>query len=117
MEAFAANTHSGVLKDLNEDRVSIVTNLLPPKERKHQFYIKGTKNQNDQQAEELARKCLKRWPRCSFFGVYDGHNGSGCAEFLRDNLHKYITGEESFPGDPEQAISDGFKALEQAFLS
>ena len=34
VEAFAANTHCGTLKESNDDRVSIVTNLLPPKERK-----------------------------------------------------------------------------------
>jgi protein phosphatase 2C family protein 2/3 len=27
---------------------------------------------------------------CSFFGVYDGHGGSGCADYLRDNLHQFI---------------------------
>ena len=27
------------------------------------------------------------WPNCSFFGLYDGHGGSMCADFLRDNLH------------------------------
>lgn len=27
------------------------------------------------------------WPKCSFFGVYDGHGGNVCADFLRDYLH------------------------------
>jgi protein phosphatase 2C family protein 2/3 len=31
------------------------------------------------------------WPKCSFFGLYDGHGGAGCADFLRDNLHKYVS--------------------------
>jgi len=30
------------------------------------------------------------WPKCAFFGIYDGHGGSTCADFLRDNLHKYV---------------------------
>ncbi len=30
------------------------------------------------------------WPKCSFFGLYDGHGGVGCADFLRDNLHKFV---------------------------
>jgi len=29
----------------------------------------------------------ENWPKSSFFGVYDGHGGSACADFLRDNLH------------------------------
>lgn len=30
------------------------------------------------------------WPKCSFFGIYDGHGGSQCAEFLRDYLHQFV---------------------------
>jgi len=30
---------------------------------------------------------VANWPKCSFFAVYDGHGGSTCADFLRDNLH------------------------------
>lgn len=29
----------------------------------------------------------EEWPKCSFFGIYDGHGGSKCPEFLRDYLH------------------------------
>lgn len=32
----------------------------------------------------------ENWPNCSFFGIYDGHGGSTCADFLRDNLHNYV---------------------------
>lgn len=28
--------------------------------------------------------------QASFFAVFDGHGGHGCAEFLRDNLHNII---------------------------
>ena len=30
------------------------------------------------------------WPVVHFFGIFDGHGGNKCAEFLRDNLHLYI---------------------------
>jgi serine/threonine protein phosphatase PrpC len=30
------------------------------------------------------------WPKCSFFGVYDGHGGNVCADFLRDYLHQLV---------------------------
>ena len=30
------------------------------------------------------------WPKCSFFGIYDGHGGNQCAEFLRDYLHQFV---------------------------
>lgn len=56
------------------------------------------------------------WPKCSFFGVYDGHGGSACAEFLRDNLHHYVIKEDSFPNDPKSAIIKGFAKAETRFI-
>ena len=32
-------------------------------------------------------RIVDNWPKCSFFGIYDGHGGALCADFLRDNLH------------------------------
>jgi protein phosphatase PTC6 len=29
-------------------------------------------------------------PQCFYFGVFDGHGGSECSRFLRNNLHLYI---------------------------
>lgn len=62
--AYAANTNQGIIRTYNEDRVSIILNILKPPNRLNE-----------------------EWPKCSFFGIYDGHGGSGCADFLRDNLH------------------------------
>ena len=57
------------------------------------------------------------WPSCSFFAVYDGHGGSSCADFLRDNLHQFIIKQDCFPADPKQAIVKGFDEAEQVFLA
>ena len=59
--SYAANTHQGMVRNYNEDRVSIILNIIQPKFKKVDF-----------------------WPRCSFFAVYDGHGGANCADFLRD---------------------------------
>ena len=64
LRAYAANTNQGIIRDYNEDRVSIILNIMKP--------------QNKQ---------CDNWPKCSFFGVFDGHGGASCADFLRDNLH------------------------------
>ena len=93
VRAYAANTNQGLVRNYNEDRVSIILNIVKPEHRKHET-----------------------WPTCSFFGVYDGHGGSACAEFLRDNLHHYVIKEESFPWDPEEAIRRGFEKAESRFL-
>lgn len=56
------------MRNYNEDRVSIILNMAKPKDK----------------PEDL------QWPNVSFFAVYDGHGGSSCAEYLRDNLHYYV---------------------------
>lgn len=81
------------MRDYNEDRVSIILNILKPKSRENED-----------------------WPRCSFFGVYDGHGGSGCADFLRDSLHQFVIKEPTFPWNPKEAIREGFKKAEQKFM-
>ena len=53
-------------RNYNEDRVAIILNIMKPKSKEGK---------------------VAYWPKCSFFGIYDGHGGSACADFLRDNLH------------------------------
>lgn len=67
VKAYAANTNQGIVRNYNEDRVSIILNIMKP-----------------------ASRMNEEWPKCSFFGVYDGHGGVNCADFLRDNLHQYV---------------------------
>ena len=50
---YAANTHQGMVRNYNEDRVSIILNIIKPKFKQIDF-----------------------WPRCSFFAIYDGHGGA-----------------------------------------
>ena len=73
------------MRTYNEDRVSIILNILRPPNR-----------------PDL--ESLKQWPRCSFFGIYDGHGGSACADFLRDNLHQFVIKELTFPLNPKEAL-------------
>ena len=47
---YAANTNQGIIRDYNEDRVSIVLNIMQPP----------------------TKKDVENWPKCSFFGVFDG---------------------------------------------
>ena len=80
-------------RDYNEDRVAIILNITKPEDR-----------------------LCEVWPACSFFGVYDGHGGSNCADFLRDNLHQFIIKEPSFPSSPIDALKKGFEAAENHYL-
>ena len=67
VKAYAANTHQGLVRNYNEDRVAIILNIMKPPNKK-----------------DIS------WPLCSYFAIYDGHGGTKCAEFLRDNLHHYV---------------------------
>lgn len=93
VKAYSANTNKGIIRNYNEDRVSIILNILKPSSRK---------------GEE--------WPKWSFFGVFDGHGGAAWADFLRDNLHQFVIKDPSFPKDPREALIKGFQAAENVFL-
>ena len=97
VRAYAANTNQGLVRNYNEDRVSIILNILKPPSK--------------------AQIPDSQWPRCSFFAIYDGHGGSGCADFLRDNLHRFVIKQDSFPNDPKEAMRAGFAEAEKHFLS
>lgn len=77
--SYAANTHQGIQRNYNEDRVSIILNMTRPPNKP---------------------VTTKEWPKCSYFAIYDGHGGNQCADFLKDNLHQIIITQESFPMDP-----------------
>lgn len=93
VRAYAANTNQGLVRGYNEDRVSIILNIVKPEHRQHE-----------------------NWPKCSFFGVYDGHGGHACAEYLRDNLHHFVVREDSFPYNPQEALAKGFYKAEEKFM-
>lgn len=57
------------------------------------------------------------WPKSSFFAIYDGHGGSLCSDYLRDNLHHFIIKDSNFPLNPKEAIRKGFQAAENEFLT
>jgi protein phosphatase 2C family protein 2/3 len=65
VSSYGANTNQGIVRTYNEDRVAIILNITRPKNKPTDL----------------------PWPPCSFFGVYDGHGGNTCADFLRDYLH------------------------------
>jgi len=68
LEAYSTVTHQGLIRHYNEDRVSLILNLEKP-----------------------YNKTVDYWPTIIFFGLYDGHGGAGCAEYLRDHLHYFVS--------------------------
>ena len=45
-----------------------------------------------------------------FFGVFDGHGGSGCSLYLKENLHKFISNFS------KEAIKEEINNAEEKFL-
>ena len=93
IKAYGANTYQGLVRNYNEDRVSIIINMTKPENYKK-----------------------KVWPKISFFGIYDGHGGAKCADFLRDFLHKIIFSNENFPENIEKCLKNSFLRAENEFL-
>lgn len=51
-----------------------------------------------------------------FFGVYDGHGGTQCAEFLRENLHGFVMSHPDVAKEPEKALRESVSRAEAAFM-
>ena len=92
--SYAANTHQGIQRNYNEDRVSIILNITKPANRKD----------------------VVIWPKCSFFAIYDGHGGNECSDYLKDQLHLIVINQPSFPRDPAQALTTGCLEADRKFL-
>jgi protein phosphatase 2C family protein 2/3 len=93
VKIIAANTNPGFLNKRNEDRVKIILNLKKP---------------------VLFSEDL--WPKSSFYGLYDGHDGKFSAEFLRENLHDFILLDKNFPFRLKEAVFEGFRNTERKLL-
>ena len=94
INAYGANTNQGIDRNYNDDRVKIMINMNIPNN-----YVNKSK-----------------WPQISYFGIFDGHNGDHCAEFLRKNLFQYIYTNPNFPQNIEKAIKEGFINADKYYL-
>ena len=95
--SYGVNTYKGLIRQYNEDRVTILINALI----------------NKKNSERKINKNLK----ISYFSIYDGHAGNKCCEFLKTYLHTYIFESEFFPTNPIKALEYGFKVCEDKFMN
>ncbi len=95
--SYGVNTYRGIFRNYNEDRVSIIVNA------------KNTK--------KTFRSDKNKWPNISYFGVFDGHAGNKCSEYLKNNLHHYIFNCNAFPNNPIIAIEQGFENCENDYIN
>ena len=95
IKSYAANTNQGIVRNYNEDRVSIIINMNKPNTYKSPL----------------------PWPKISYFAIFDGHAGNKCAEYLRENLLKLICSNIYFPENIPEAIKYGFEKADEQFLN
>lgn len=57
VKSFAANTHVGLVRKANEDRIAIILNVIQPVQKEPKL------------PED-------KWPKIQIFAVYDGHGGN-----------------------------------------
>lgn len=56
-------------------------------------------------------------PPIAYFGVYDGHSGSDCAEFIRLNLHQHIFDNPAeLLKNPEQKLIKAYEDVDKLWL-
>ena len=93
--SYAANTHQGIVRNYNEDRVSIIINMNKLTNYKSNI----------------------PWPKISYFAIFDGHAGNKCAEYLRENLLRLICSNKFFPENIPEAIKYAFEKADEYFLN
>ena len=93
LKSFSYNTFHGLFKDYNEDKIIVVNQIKKPASSK-----------------------IKTWPKMSYFGIFDGHGGEGCAEFLKDNFLNYLLENKNFPFDIKLALNETFEKIEEEFF-
>lgn len=86
IKAYAVNSNQGISRKYNEDRVSIILNIM------------------------------KNGVKASYFAIYDGHGGANCCDFLTQNLHQFVFNSKYFPTHPRQALIEGMKLAESKFI-
>jgi protein phosphatase 2C family protein 2/3 len=93
LKSYSYNTFQGLFKETNEDKVIVVSQIKKPASSK-----------------------MKTWPKISYFGIFDGHGGEGCSDFLKDNFLNYLIENKNFPFDIKISLNETFDKIEGEFF-
>ena len=78
--------------------------------------MKGYKKSNQDRC--TAFSYLEGDPELAFFAVYDGHGGTGVANYLKDHLHEFILAQAEYrEGDIPEAILKSFLSVDAELKS
>lgn len=119
INVYAANTHNGRCRNYNEDRVAIILNIVS---KSVSFFDEKEESRKVGKRDFISLKEIKSLKdircipkRVSFFGLYDGHAGASCADYLKENLHNFLTQSIHFKSDKSKALFEGIIEAENEF--
>ena len=87
---FSVVTDVGICREHNEDKVCVIQRF----------------SREDEQETTNP---------CGFFGLFDGHGGSGCANFLRDHLYTMLASNQYFKTNKMRALQESITRAEDKF--
>lgn len=93
---FAANTHRGKTRNYNEDRVSILLNAQKKFKKLNRDSGGGPRN-------------------CALFSIFDGHGGSSCCNYLKDNLHNALLEHLDIEGLLIPSVKPIYKRIDEEY--
>lgn len=86
--AYGSHSDVGISRHYNEDRITTV--------------------------ERIAKRSMPHRADC-VFGVFDGHGGNACADYLMHNLHELLARSSYLATDKIKALEDAFSSAEVGF--
>ena len=134
IHSFCTKTSKGLVRNYNEDKVAIIMDMNPGQSEKPGLSVNSfiesdncpkeifstssvqsmEKSTPANQSQKNNNPSLKN-SYCSYFGLYDGHSGNSCADYLRDNLHHYVLENNYFVSDKEKALYEAINLAEKKF--
>ena len=96
ISGYGANSYNGIVRNYNEDKLKVI---LDYKLQKTVHAANGN----------------IIYPNISFFGMYDGHGGNKCSNFLQEKFDSFLFNSEYFPLYTLQAINEAYTKAENEF--
>ena len=59
---------------------------------------------------------MKAWPKISYFGIFDGHEGEWSVDFLKENFLNYLIENKNFPFEIKLSLIETFEKIEEVFF-
>ena len=92
IKSYSSNSYKGLVKPDNEDKIIVEGQIHRPNNTIH-----------------------RSWPKMSFFGIFDGHGGENCSNFIKNNFVNYLVENKHFPYDIKKSISETFEKIDTEF--